>query len=269
MLHAVEAPGIVGGMTTRTLALLLAAASPVAAAAQPAPVTLTYAGYAHGLNLLELKASFDIAPANYRVQLSFELKGMVGAMFTGGSATRVDGRFAGNTILPRELFSAGHMRGKPSVTQIDWRDAKPIIMQLQPPVEEEREPVPAADQAGTVDGLSAMAGLLRRVAETGRCDSAARLFDGRRLSVITAHTVGPEVLEPTSRSSYAGPALRCDFEGQQLAGFVHDADMAVLTRVQHASAWFATLQPGAAPVPVRIRFETRGFGDAVLYLKDG
>ena len=91
-------------------------------------------------------------------------------------------------------------------------------------------------------------------------------FDGRRLSSLEAHTVGEEVLPKTDRSSFEGPALRCDFEGRQLGGFVHDDDLNVLRRPQHGSAWFASLAPGAPPVPVRITFSTRILGAATMYL---
>ena len=153
------------------------------------------------------------------------------------------------------------MRGQERVTQIDWQNGRPVISQLVPPVEAERDPVPAEEQAHTVDTLSAMASLLHQVASSGRCEGALNTFDGRRLSAITAHTVGEEVLPKTDRSVFEGPALRCDFEGRQTGGFVH-----VLRRPQRGSAWFASLAPGAAPVPVRIVFANRVLGATTVYL---
>ena len=85
--------------------------------------------------------------------------------------------------------------------------------------EKEREPVPVSVQQNSVDSLSALALLIRRVADTGRCEASARMFDGNRASEITAHTAGDEVLAPTTLSSFSGKTLRCDFLGQMLAGF--------------------------------------------------
>ena len=152
------------------------------------------------------------------------------------------------------------------MTQIDWRNGSPVISQLIPPVEAERDPVPPEEQAHTIDSLSAMAVLLREVTQSGRCEGTMNTFDGRRLSALAAHTVGEEVLPPTDRSIFQGKALRCDFEGRQLGGFVHDTDIEELRRPQHGSAWFASLSPGAPPVPVRISFTVRRLGETTMYL---
>ena len=157
------------------------------------------------------------------------------------------------------------MRGRPLVTQIDYPGGNPRVVQLAPPVEDDRESVPASLQPGTIDSLSAMAELVASVARTGRCDGAQRTFDGRRLSELSARTVGEESLAPTGRSTFSGRALRCDLEGRQIAGFAKDADPAA-ARPLHGSAWFASLAPGTPAVPVRISFETRFFGAATAYL---
>lgn len=246
------------------LASLLGAAS---ARAEDASFRANYAGYSHGLNILNLETMMALHPAGYRLEITYRLGGLIGAFVHGDGSTVVDGRFVGEQALPREMFSSGHFRGAARMTQIDWVDGSPKIVQLQPALEPDRDPVPPSEQAHTIDTLSAMAALMRRVTDTGRCESAARTFDGHRLSEITARTVGPEVLEQTGRSVFQGQALRCDFDGRQLGGFLHDEDEQVLRRPQHGSAWFARLQPNQPMIPVRITFTTRAFGDATLYLK--
>jgi hypothetical protein len=234
--------------------------------AQEAPVHATYAAYAHGLNVMNLDTALTMTPEGYRLEVAFRLTGLVGFFVHGDSKTIVEGRFDGGQAEPRELFSAGHLRGVQRITQIDWRNGIPNMTQLIPPVEQERDPVPVAEQAHTIDTLSAMATLLREVADRGRCEGESQTFDGRRLSKISAHTVGDEVLPHTGRSSFQGQALRCDFEGQQLAGFLRDANQADLRKPQSGSAWFAHVMPGAPPIPVRIVFQTRQFGMTTMYL---
>ena len=257
---------IMAAMRTCLAAAVLTLLGWLPAWADDAPLKLAYSAYADGLNVMDMQASLAISPESYRLQVSYHLTGLVGLLVHADATTTVDGRFRGEAAEPRELFSAGHMRGEPRVTQIDWRDGKPILSQLVPLVDEERDPVPVEQQLHTIDSLSAMAGLLRRLSATGKCEGGATTFDGRRLSRIDVRTVGEEMLKPTSRSSFQGAALRCDFEGRQLAGFIHDGDEAVLRRPQHGSAWFARLAPGAPLVPVRITFETRQFGAATMYL---
>ena len=178
-----------------------------------------------------------------------------------------EGRFAGDAVVPERFSSSGTLRGDPRRTEIAYRAGQPTVRQLVPPNEAEREPVEAARTADTVDTLSAMAGLLHRVATTGRCDGRAATFDGRRLSVLEARTGGMQALEPTGRSSFAGQALRCDFVGRQTGGFMLGEDRARLERPQTGTAWFAPV--AGEMLPVRVAFRTRWFGEATMYLVAG
>jgi hypothetical protein len=93
-----------------------------------------------------------------------------------------------------------------------------------------------------------------------------RTYDGRRTVEIEAHTVGDEVLEPTNRSSFSGKTLRCDFSGRMLAGFLFGDDRERDSKPMHGSAWLAPVAAGGTPLPVRMTFQTRWFGDATMYL---
>ncbi len=250
----------------RTVSIAL---SLIAYPAIAAPVEAQYVAYAAGISVVKLKADFEVAPASYRVRLAFQTVGAVGLLLHAAQDTVVEGQFAADgRPVPTRFFSTGTLRGAPRVTQIDYRASQPRVRQLVPPNEEERETVPDAQQVDTIDSLSAMADLVRRVNTTGRCDGRVTTFDGRRLAELQSHTAGRETLEPTSRSSFAGSTLRCDFTGKQLAGFRHDAS-AKDRDLQHGSAWFAAVTPGGELIPVRISFQTKFFGDAVMYLTAG
>lgn len=249
-------------------------AAPVAAepvipgAVRPEGTALvTLAGYVAGLNVMNIEAGLELGRDGYRLGLSVQTAGMVGALLHGETRSRVEGGWQGNVAVPRHYSSAGTWLGSPRAIDIDYRDGVPRIEVLTPPVDQEREPVPDALQRDTTDGLSAISFLIETVAATGRCEGHTRTFDGRRLAEVTARTVGEEVLPRESRSSFAGTALRCDLDGRQLAGFPLDAgpdDM--LRRPEHSSVWFAKLQPGAIPVPVFAIFEVRRIGLVRLYI---
>ncbi len=246
--------------------ILAASLASVPASAQQAPVRLNYAAYFTGIDVAEMQASLAITPQSYRMQLSFHLVGVAATLFHAEGSSSADGRFQGDRAVPRQSFSSGQSGGKPRVLQIDYHGNQPVITQMQPPLEPEREPVPTAEQARTIDSLSAIATLLHRVWTSGRCDSDVRTFDGRWVSEIQVHTGVEEKLEPTSRSSFSGTALRCDIEAHQLAGFWRDTDEATLRKPHRASVWFARTAAGGSLVPVRIDIETRGFGTATMYL---
>ncbi len=240
----------------------------VAGNARAEPVQASYAAYAAGLNVINMDAAFDVAPARYRVHLVYRTAGAFGALVSGQQDTMVEGRFAEGRAVPQRFYSAGTMRGQQRVTQIDYPAGQPVIRQLIPPADEEREPVSPERQANTIDTISAMAQLVHQVNVTGRCDGRVMTFDGRRLSELASRTVGEEILPATDRSSFAGQALRCTFEGRQLGGFMLDGDREALRRPQLGSAWFASAVPGGPKVPVRVVFHTRWFGEATMYLTE-
>jgi hypothetical protein len=133
-------------------------------------------------------------------------------------------------------------------------------------VEQERTTIPQADTLHTIDTLSALAMLIREVGQSGTCSGSVTTFDGRRLARQTARQTGEEVLAADSRSIFAGRALRCDFEGTQLGGFVRNQDEGTLRKPRHGTAWLANLLPGAPPVPVKVIFENNILGQVTLYL---
>ncbi|MDE2198421.1 MAG: DUF3108 domain-containing protein [Rhodospirillales bacterium] len=250
----------------RAALLLLTLLLPRPAGAEAPPTRLSFAIYAAGLNVLDIDSRIALDPDRYRIDLAFHTVGMFGLLFHSRIDSFVQGAWQGADTLPLRFASWGVVRGQPRRVVIDYRAGQPILRDLQPLHDKARDPVSAAQQADTIDTLSAMAELVRRVSTTGRCDGRARIFDGRRLSEVRAVTVGPEILPRTGRSSFAGVALRCDVQGRQLGGFVHDESMARLTRIHHSSVWLARLAPGGPALPVRVRFETRYFGHAIAYI---
>ena len=252
-----------GRLNTGLIGFLL----PCAALAQ-APVSLnaSYETYAGGLQVAAVDTGFRIGPKSYEMTLAFKTTGMVGFFMSGHQFDYVTGQWQGRRAAPSRFIGQGRWHGTDRVAEIEYQQGQPVIRQLLPSNENEREPVPDPLQAGSVDTLSALMQLVHTVAETGRCEAAARTYDGRRVVAIEARTVGDEILEPTGRSSFSGKALRCDFSGRMLAGFKFDDDRARDSRPMHGSAWLAPVVPGGPPLPVRMVFETKWFGDATMYL---
>ena len=235
------------------------------------PATELHAGYevyAVGVPVAALRTDFALGRTDYRIALAFRTTGLIGALMSGHQTSNVVGRWEGDRPQPLRFTGDGVWRGEARQIAIEYQGGQPVIRSLVPPNDEEREPVPAELQARSIDTLSAMAMLMRQVAKTGRCETQARTFDGRRAVVVTARTAGPEQLEAGGRSTFAGTALRCDFEGRLLAGFPKEGDQAAMREPQRGSAWLATVVPGTPPIPVRISFETHWFGPTTMYLTE-
>ena len=244
------------------VALALAPAATLAAE----PQHLHYVAYSTGFRVLDVVADVDLEPPGYTVALSVHTIGLFGTLVHGATQSSVRGRWSGLAAVPAAYDSRGFWRGEQIHVAITYADGQPTVTTLLPANTGEREAVPVALWAKTVDNLSAMAALLHDVATTGRCDGHRRVFDGRRLSEIAAATTTVETLPETGRSAFHGPALRCEFSGRLLAGFKYEDNRARAARPQRGVAWFAPLRPGGPAVPVRIQFATPFFGDATLYL---
>lgn len=250
----------------RHIPLLFLAILPCAATAAPPvmSVTLQYEAYSHGLGILGLDVSLSLDPGGYDARLDYHTVGLAHFLYPGEQHNSVSGVWDGARATPLQFKSSGVWRGRQNESDIVYRGERPVVMALLPPVGAEREPVPPALEVGTEDTLSAMAQLARRVGETDGCDTSARVFDGKRLSQIDARTIGTERLDASHGSLVSGTALRCDFVGQMLAGFLY-RDGPAARRPLHGSAWFASIE-GGPPVPVRLRFQTAWFGDVTMYL---
>lgn len=262
------------GLVASLLAIGPALAEPNARNAVAALPTqhaeMTYAGYVAGFNVMNARTGLELTTTGYQVGIAFRTAGMISVFFRGDNLSRVDGVWHGLSAAPRHYESGGTWRGDRRHTEIDYPDGQPHLMAMLPQVEPDRDPVPAAMQRNTIDVLSAVAMLVHSVAMTGRCEGSATTFDGHRVSEVKATTVGMETLPPESRSSFSGPALRCDLDGRQLAGFPKDAgpdDM--IHKPQHSTVWLASLQPGMPQVPVLLSIETRNVGHVTLYVTQG
>ena len=227
---------------------------------------IDYQLYVRGLRIGRLESALDVHDNRYHLEVAFRTFGLAGWLFSGQQLSVADGHLGRQTPEPTRFTGDGFWRGEPRRILIDYPGGQPVVRTLEPPNEEERETIPPNLQANTIDTLSSMVMLIDHVAKTGGCDSGVRIFDGRRVVDLKARTVGQEEVEATARSTFHGPALRCDFEGKVMAGFRRDDSAQERAKPKHGTAWFASVVPGAPLLPVRIQFETTWFGDATMYL---
>ena len=253
-------------MRTQAITLLAVGLLGAAPALAHERLQATYHVYAGGIDFATANARMALGTAGYQLDVRYRTTGVLGVLYPGQQQNAVFGAWDATRPSPHRYQGMGLWRGKDYVSQIDYVRDLPEVRTLLPPVDEEREPVPDSMRTGAIDTLSALAGLIGQIGRDGRCDSSARLFDGRRATVVTASTRGEEQLEQTARSSYNGRALRCDFEARVVAGFRKADDADYRQRPYTGSAWFARAMPGAFPVPVRITFDTRRLGVARMYM---
>ena len=231
----------------------------------PTALTLSYAAYIHGFRAMVISVALREDAGAYTVTLHDHTVGLVGAMIDNHVASEATGRFDGDAVEPSRYTSAGHSRGADRATEIDDENGLPVVRVLSP-LEPNRDRVAAADTRGTVDPLSAIASLLRRYAETGRCEAKLQVFDGARLSDVQSWTAGVATVPTSDVTPYAGSATECDFRTEEVGGFLHDANYARAHAPQGGRVWLAPVGPGGIAVPIRARFSTLEHGEISLFL---
>jgi hypothetical protein len=247
--------------------LLTCGAAHAAAIGSPTGTfTAEYDGFSRGLVALSMTASLNLTQTAYSGRFEFQTAGLIGFMSKVESDSQVLGHFEGARAVPDSFASTGVLHGGKRGTAMHWQAGKLVLDREEPPPATDRTAVDPALTVHAIDVLSAMAAAVRQAAQTGHCDGEALTFDGRRLSHMEAHTVGPETPVASAKSRYDLPALRCDFSGQELAGFLLDEPQDEQRRTRHGSAWLAAVVPGAPPIPERVIFEHKVLGQVTLYL---
>jgi len=249
----------------RALPAALLLALSVLTPARAETIAANYAVQVAGLTVMDLETVLEITDQGYALEFRSRLRGVAAALGGGASTTRVEGVWQGDAARPRRYVSEGTWRGEARRTVVEWPNGQPVVRVMVPPNTEERDPVPEADQRNTVDNLSAIALLVRRVRRNGRCDGTARVYDGRRLSELTARSGGQERFAP-ARDEWSGVATKCAVEGVYLAGYRRGEDVEAARRPQAGTAWLAGVGPGQPVMPVRVESTNRWFGTAVARL---
>lgn len=226
--------------------------------AQAATWTATYELNAAGLRALEATFTFDLDGPNYRIEVRTRTRGVIGFFASSDQVTVTEGAWQGNQARPRRYRVNGTFRGQPRLVAMDWRpDGQPMVSALQPTnAAESREEVTPNLLPGSIDALTAIVQLSRVVAETGRCDTRTRLYDGRRLTQVTVRTIG---MAPVPN----GPgtqALRCVLETVPIAGLRTDQDQTRARTPVQTTAWIARAAENAPPVPFRVELASQWWG---------
>lgn len=234
-----------------------------------APLEARYAAWATGLNIMDIAMEFRPGPEAYRVALSLRTAGLLSFFLRGEQVSVAEGSVrADGRLEPARFRMEGTWWGRARRLALDYEGATPVVRAVVPPNGDEREEVPEAMRAGTVDTLTALAILATRIDRTGGCDGTLATYDGRRRVDVSARTVGEETLTATTTAPFGGRTLRCTFEAVQAAGFWHDQDRIGAREPQRGTAWFATVVPGTVPIPVRVEAGSRWLGPTFLYLQE-
>jgi hypothetical protein len=245
------------------------------AQAQPGDLALGYALYIGGVHVLDATGFLGVAEGRYRMGLTAATDGFLGRVAAWSVDVSSHGLLAPDRPLtPVAYTTAGTWRETRRQTTLRYEQGRPTVTLADPPIGGEREPVPEALQQDTLDPLSAIVRALVATRDGQGCGGVVPVFDGRQRYDLTFALRGPETLEPSDLSSFAGPALACSISFKPVAGRWREVQPARPDRDDEGrrpkrgetTAWVAAPLPGAPPVLVRLELDT-SLGRSVLHLK--
>ena len=253
-------------MKPATLLILLLCLAWPFAEHRASAAQLDYSLHVVGIPVADAALNIDLTEAGYRALLRFQTTGLASVVDHGNLAETVSGGIKGDRPAPQVFSSNGYLHGQQRVVDMIWQGGEPEVTTIAPPNATERQDVPEALRAGTVDQVSLIVLLAELAEHTGRCEGAARSYDGRDLQLFNVRTAGEDDIPRSSQSSFSGRALRCDFTSQTLAGFRFGPDGEQDHRLRRGTIWLGRILSGGPPLPVRAAVETRWFGAATIYL---
>jgi hypothetical protein len=217
-----------------------------------------------GIAVVEITAQFETRPDGYWMRSVSRAVG-IGRLFAPHEIrSEVEGAWRAEGVAPQRFQAEGNWRGDARRTVLLYREGMPQALELEPPEGVTNEPVPLPARRGAIDVLSAFAWMSRTVTQTGRCDLAGPIFDGRRRLDWSSRTMG------TARMVHAGQeveTLQCGLESRLIAGMRHGDDRARATQPRPATAWLAKVDQRLPPIPIRVEFPSTIFGTMRMELQ--
>ncbi|MFC7334474.1 DUF3108 domain-containing protein [Rhodocista pekingensis] len=244
------------------LTALPAVADDPAAAGPGGGYRLSYAVHVGGIHVMDAEAHLSLVRDSYRIGMRAATDGFLGRVADWRADITSHGRLDGAGLpRPQEYRALSVWRSKARNTVLEYEDGTPRLALVEPPPEEDREPVPEHLRPATVDPMTAIVAALESVAEGRGCGGAVPVYDGRQRYDLVFADRGRETLPANDISSFAGEAVACAIEFKPLAGRWKERqaqrrdrdDDARRARDTTPVFWVGRPVPEGPPVPVRLQ----------------
>lgn len=139
-----------------------------------------YDFYVSGIKVGTMSFATEESARDYSARAKINASGIVAALLRFAfDGTARGGIAKSGKPVPALFQSASDSPQGKRTTRIDWKNGVPTKVTLEPPRDGEPNP---ADQAGTLDPVSAGFALLRDQPSEGLCATSVDIFDGARRS---------------------------------------------------------------------------------------
>ena len=222
------------------------------------------------LSILSIASQVRWDADAYEIEIAALTRGVVGWIGDWKGRGVSYGAVDNGQLRPAGNRSDSTWRGEARFTELTYAPDGAVTTAAQPSNEQDnRDPVPPELARDTIDVLSALIALVRKVGATGRCDGQFPVYDGRRRFDLSVTDGGEFTLDKNDYSPFAGRARKCLASMRRLAGFWKEKDarrQAAPSEDKPVLIWLAPPKPGAPSLPVRAEAEL-GLGTLVLHLR--
>jgi len=228
------------------------------------PVHLRYRVSWSLIPLLEIESRTRLDPAGYVMEVRMATVGLMDLVFQWRASQEVRGAVSQETVAPQSFKSESEFRGRRQEVDLGYGPEGLDRERVEGSIVDagERDEVPKELRRDTVDPLTAVVAVSRRIVDRGTCAGTARIFDGVRRYDLSYEDLGERQLEDAE--DFTGRARLCRATMTPLGGFWRPPDREP-DSLGHIDAWWAPPWPGADPVPVKLSLEgSRGTMDVQL-----
>ena len=236
-------------LAVATSALTLFGSSPI----QAQQARYRYAGFLQDAQVLTLQFEMAAAdPSAYQVNMGGDMIGMLAGMYPFHMQLTSQGRFDGEASLPSHYRSDVSTAEQRNVVTLTYSAGGNVEMTDQPATQEGKNAFVRGLVRGTMDPLSAVAMIARKIRAGQPCNGRIPVFDGVRrfdlsLTAIPSSIAPPRNLPVALKSLPRG----CDAALTLISGFPQSAvEAGVYPKT--ARFWFTTELNSSWPVLLRI-----------------
>ena len=183
-------------------------------------IMANYTFYFGGFSILQAETTIELRRKSYKVVSKSKTDGILNVFFEWSGQATSKGNFLKWRSVPSLHQNVGKRAGNVRKTVLSYESNGEIVSSdIQPPPDlSEVFPVPSGLLKETIDPLTAIVQINRRLEHGMGCNATFPVFDGRRRYDLTLADRGELTLKQTPFSVFKGKALVCAINTNMLGG---------------------------------------------------
>jgi hypothetical protein len=144
------------------------------------PVSTTYDLYLGGIRAGELTIDARFSGERYTATSVMRTAGVIGALYKASFEAETEGSLRGGGLRPERFSATAQMYSDRQKVEMTYRGAAPEAVRAEPAFDPKPWEIEPADQAGTLDPVSAALVALAPAPSGEICERSVEIYDGRR-----------------------------------------------------------------------------------------